>query len=78
MLGFLGGSNGKESPAWQETWVRSLDWEDPLEKGIATHSSILSWRIPWGCKESNMTLHLPTGRGQNYMCLILGIYCILI
>ena len=31
----------------QETWVRSLSWEDPLEKGMATHSSILAWRIPW-------------------------------
>ena len=30
-----------------ETWVRSLDWEDPLEKGKATHSSILAWRVPW-------------------------------
>ena len=30
-----------------ETWVRSLDWEDPLEERIATHSSILAWRIPW-------------------------------
>ena len=34
-------------PAIQETWVRSLGWEDPLEKGKATHSSILAWRIPW-------------------------------
>ena len=34
-------------PAMQETEVRSLDWEDPLEKGMATHSSILAWRIPW-------------------------------
>ena len=34
-------------PAMQETWVCSLDWEDPLEKGMATHSSILAWRIPW-------------------------------
>jgi len=33
--------------AMQETWVRSLGWEDPLEKGKATHSSILAWRIPW-------------------------------
>ena len=33
-------------PAMQETWVRSLGWEDPLEKGMAIHSSILSWRIP--------------------------------
>jgi len=31
----------------QETLVRSLDWEDPLEKGMATHSSIVAWRIPW-------------------------------
>ena len=30
-----------------ETWVQSLDWEDPLEEGMATHSSILAWRIPW-------------------------------
>ena len=34
-------------PAMQETWVQSLGQEDPLEKGIATHSSILAWRIPW-------------------------------
>ena len=33
-------------PAVQETWVQSLGWEDPLEKGMATHSSILAWRIP--------------------------------
>ena len=31
----------------QETWVQSLGWEDPLEKEIATHSSVLAWRIPW-------------------------------
>ena len=37
----------KNLPAMQETWVRSLGWEDPLEKGMATHSSILAWRIPW-------------------------------
>ena len=37
----------KNSPAMRETWVRSLGWEDPLEKGKATHSSILAWRIPW-------------------------------
>ena len=34
-----------------ETWVQSLGWEDPLEKGKATHSSILAWRIPWGHNE---------------------------
>ena len=42
-------------PALLKTWVRSLGWEDTLEKGTATHSSILTWRIPetalsWGCK----------------------------
>ena len=37
----------KNLPAIQETWVESLDQKDPLEKGMATHSSILAWRIPW-------------------------------
>ena len=37
----------KNPPAVRETWVQSLGWEDPLEKGKATHSSILAWRIPW-------------------------------
>ena len=37
----------KNLPAMRETWVQSLGWEDPLEKGMATHSSILTWRIPW-------------------------------
>ena len=37
----------KHLPAMWETWVRSLGWEDPLEKEMATHSSILAWRIPW-------------------------------
>jgi len=37
----------KNLPKMQETWVGSLGWEDPLEKGEATHSSILAWRIPW-------------------------------
>ena len=36
----------KNLTAMQETWVQSLGWEDPLEKGMATHSSILAWRIP--------------------------------
>ena len=37
----------KNLPAMWETWVRSLGWEDPLEKGKATYSRILAWRIPW-------------------------------
>ena len=37
----------KNLPTVQETWVQSLGWEDPLEKGMATHSSILAWGIPW-------------------------------
>ena len=37
----------KNPRAMRETWIQSLGWEDPLEKGEATHSSILAWRIPW-------------------------------
>ena len=53
----------KNLPAMQETWFRSLGWEDPLEGGTATHSSILAWRIPMeeepgrGHKESNASKH---------------------
>ena len=46
LLGFLGGSAVKNLPAMPETWVLSLGREYPLEKGMATHSSILAWRIP--------------------------------
>ena len=46
-MGFPGGQMVKNLPAMQETWVWSLGWEDPLEKGMATHSSILAWRISW-------------------------------
>ena len=50
----------KSPPAARETWVQSLGWEDALVKGMATHSSILAWRIPWtvspcGHKELDMT-----------------------
>ena len=58
----------KRLPAMWETWVRSLGWEDPLEKEMATHSRILAWRIPWmeelgglqstGHKESDTTERL--------------------
>ena len=54
-LGFPVAQLVKNPPAMWETWVRSLGWEDPLEKGKATHSSILAWRSPWGHKESDMT-----------------------
>ena len=37
----------KKLPAMGETWVRPLGWEDPLEEGMSTHSSILAWEIPW-------------------------------
>ena len=64
-LGFPGGSVVKNPPAMQETRIQSLDREDPLEKEMAAHSSILAQRIPWtkkpgglqsmGCEESDMT-----------------------
>ena len=44
-MGFPGSSNSKESPTMEETQVGSLGWEDPLEKGMATHFNILAWRI---------------------------------
>ena len=49
----------KNPPAMQETWVQPLGWEEPLENGKATHSSILAWRIPWGRKELDTTKRLP-------------------
>ena len=47
LMGFLCGSFGKESASNAEDLDSILGWEDPLEKGKATHSSILAWRIPW-------------------------------
>ena len=46
-MGFPSGSTVKNLPEMQETWVQSPGWDDPLEKGTATYSSILAWRIPW-------------------------------
>ena len=46
-MGFPGGQLVKNLTTMQETWVRSLGWEDPLEEGMVTHPSILAWRIPW-------------------------------
>ena len=77
----------KNPPAMQETWVLSLGQEDPLEKGKATHSSILAWRIPWteklgalhspwGCKEFGQDLateHAHTLQQRaNYFALVFG------
>ena len=74
----------KNPLAMQETWVRSLGQKEPLEKGMATHSNILSWRIPWteetggyspwGCKELEMTeatTHTGTIRCMPSMSLII-------
>ena len=69
----------KNPPVMQETWVRSLGQEDPLEKGTATHSSILAWKIPmdrgtwrgyspWGQKESDMIEQL-IRTGTECLCL---------
>ena len=63
---FLVAQTVKNLPAVQETWVQSLSQEDPLEEGMATHSSVFAWRIPWteepgggcspwGCRESDTT-----------------------
>ena len=60
----------KNVPVMQETWVRSLGLEDLLEKGKATHSSILAWRTPWtiyppGRKELDMTEQLSLSEGKR-------------
>ena len=47
----------KNLPAMLETWVQSLGWENPMEKGMATHSSILAWRIPMGKGAWRATVH---------------------
>ena len=47
----------KNPPAMWETQVRSLGWEDPLEKGMATYASILAWRIPWVEEPGGVTAH---------------------
>ena len=46
-VSFPGGSDSKASTAVLETWLQSLGWEDHLEKGMATHSSVLAWKMPW-------------------------------
>ena len=69
----------KNPPAMQETWVRSLGWEDPLEKGKATYSGILAWRIPWtvqsmGHKELDMTEQLSLIHIYVYIYILLKFF----
>ena len=52
----------KNLPAMQETWVRSLGWENPLEKGMAAHSNLLAWRIPWTEEPGRATVSLTHSR----------------
>ena len=54
---FLVAQTVKNLPAMQETWVQSLGWKDPLEEGMATHSSILAWRIPTDRGAWRATVH---------------------
>ena len=61
-VGFPGGSMVKNLSAKQQTWVPSLGWEDPLEKGMAIHSSILAWEIPW---TEELAGYTPWGRKES-------------
>ena len=65
----------KNPPALWETWVRSLGWEDPLEETMATHSSILVWRIPWTEEPGGYS---PGGREESDRAeqLSIGIQCL--
>ena len=72
----------KNPPAMQETWVQYLGWENPLEKGKATHSSVLAWRIPWtvqlwGLKESGRTEQIPCSlsMSENILNLVKDPIC---
>ena len=68
----------KNPPAMQETRVPSLGWEDPLEKRMATHSSILAWRIPWteepGELQSMGSQTVGHNRGTNTLTISLSIF----
>ena len=55
----------KNMPAMQETWVQSLGWEDPLEKGVVTHSSILAWRILWTEEPGGLQSTVPQRVGHD-------------
>ena len=63
LLWFIVAPTGKNLPAMRETWVGSLGWEDPLEEGMATHSSIPAWRMPMDRGAWRATVHGVT-KGQ--------------
>ena len=63
---FLVAQLGKNLPAVLETWLRSLGWEDPLEEGMTTCSSILAWRIPW-TEESGGFQSMGVIKGQTLL-----------
>ena len=65
ILAALVAQSVKNLPAVQETWVQSLGWEDPLEKEMATHSSILAWKNPMGGGAWKATIHGSQRHGQD-------------
>ena len=64
----------------QKTWVRSMSWEDPLEKGKATHSSILAWRIPWTLYSMDLVnmKFMFIGRKQLILLVLPGLWGLLV
>ena len=75
----------KNPPAMWETWVQSLGWEDPLEKGKAPHSTALAWRIPWTVQSTGhreldtaerLSLHFPSRSTQRLQAWILCVSCV--
>ena len=66
----------KNLPAMQETWVRSLGWEDPVEQGMATHSSILAWRSPWTEEPGGLQSIGSQGVGHDGATLFTFIQCV--
>ena len=75
-MSFPGGSGIEDPPATWETWVQSLGWEDPLEEGLATTSSILAWRIPIDRGAWRATVHRVT-KSQTCVCVYTYIHVLL-
>ena len=81
---FPGGSEAKASPAMQETWVRPLGGEDPLEKEMSTHSTIVAWKIPWieepsglqsmGSQRVDLTEQLNKNNNNHFLRLHCGFF----